>query len=67
LVDNESVFFAEPGSVASFAAAMDRALSNPILAKNVGLNGRKVAEKEFNKDVQAKILYDFLIQLQQDS
>lgn len=67
LVDNESVFFAEPGSVSSFAEAMDRALSNPELAKTVGLNGRKVAEKEFNKEIQAKKLHDFLIQLQHDS
>ena len=67
LTDNESVFFAEPGSISSFAEAMDRALSNPELAKTVGLNGRKVAEKEFNKEIQAKKLYDFLLQLQQDS
>lgn len=60
LVDNESVFFAEPGSVESFAAAMDRALSDPENARKIGLNGRKVAEKEFNKDIQAKKLYDFL-------
>jgi glycosyltransferase involved in cell wall biosynthesis len=61
LVDNESVFFAEPGSVESFAHAMDRALSDPENAKRVGMNGRKVAEKAFNKDMQAKKLYDFLI------
>jgi len=67
LIDNESVFFAEPGSVPSFAAAIDRALSNPELAKEVGLNGRKVAEKEFNKEIQAKKLYNFLLQLQQDT
>ena len=67
LTDNESVFFAEPGSISSFAEAMDRAMSNPELAKTVGLNGRKVAEKEFNKEIQAKKLYDFLLQLQQDS
>lgn len=60
LVDNESVFFAEPGSIESFAEAMDRALSDPVNAKRVGLNGRKVAEKEFNKDIQAKKLYEFL-------
>jgi glycosyltransferase involved in cell wall biosynthesis len=59
LVDNESVFFAKPGSVESFAEAMDRALSDLENAKRVGLNGRKVAEREFNKDIQAKKLYDF--------
>lgn len=60
LTDNESVFFAEPGSVDSFADAMSRALSDPDHAARVGQNGRKVAETHFNKDIQAKILYDFL-------
>ena len=64
LVDGESVYFAEPGSVDSFADAMHRALRNPVLAKQVGVNGRKVAEECFNKDIQAKILYDFLLNLQ---
>jgi glycosyltransferase involved in cell wall biosynthesis len=63
LVDNESVFFAKPGSVDSFAEAMDRALSNYENAKRVGLNGKKVAEREFNMDIQAKKLYDFLKEL----
>jgi len=43
---------------------MLRALSNPDEAKRIGLNGRKVAEKHFNKDIQAKILFDFLKNLQ---
>lgn len=60
LVDDESVFFADPGSVNSFAHAMQKALENPELAKKVGSNGREVAELHFNKDTQAKILYDFL-------
>lgn len=60
LIDGESVFFAEPGSVDSFAEAMRRALSNLEEAKRIGMNGRKVAEKSFNKYIQAKILYDFL-------
>lgn len=60
LTDGESVYFAEPGSVDSFADAMIRALSNPVEAKRIGLNGLKVAEKYFNKDIQAKILYNFL-------
>jgi glycosyltransferase involved in cell wall biosynthesis len=59
LVDNESVFFATPGSVESFADCMSRALSNQEAAKFVGLNGKKVACKFFNKNIQAKILYDF--------
>lgn len=59
LTDNENVFFAEPGSVESFAKAMDKALSNPVLAKKVGLAGRNIAEIHFNKDIQAQKLYEF--------
>lgn len=66
LKDGESVFFAEPGSVDSFAEAMRRALSNPQEAKRVGINGRKVAETHFSKDIQAKVLYDFLYSLIKD-
>jgi glycosyltransferase involved in cell wall biosynthesis len=60
LTDGKSVYFAEPGSVDSFADAMRRALSNPEEAKQIGSNGRKVAEKYFNKDIQAKLLHNFL-------
>ena len=60
LEDEVSAFMAKPGSVDSFADAMQRALSNPGLAKKVGENGRTIAEKHFNMDSQAKILYDFL-------
>jgi len=59
LTDNETVFFAEPGSVESFADAMNRCLSNPELAKSVGSAGRSVAELQFNKDIQGKKLFDF--------
>ncbi len=60
LEDEKSVFFAQPGSVDSFANALERALSNPDLASQVGKNGRLVAEKSFNKDIQAGILFNFL-------
>lgn len=63
LSDGESVYFAVPGSVDSFADAMRRALSNPEEAKRIGANGHKVAETHFNKDIQAKKLYDFLLSL----
>lgn len=59
LEDNKSVFFAEPGSVESFTEAMSRSLSNPQNAENVGSEGRKVAERHFNSEIQAKVLYDF--------
>ena len=60
LEDNVSAFMAEPGSVASFADAMDRALRNPENARKVGLHGRAVAEKEFNAEIQSKKLQNFL-------
>ena len=63
LTDNESVFFAEPGSVESFAEAMDRALGDYENAVRVGANGRKVAEEYFNKDLQARKLLAFLEEL----
>lgn len=65
LSDNESVFFAAPGSIDSFAEAMERALSNPENAQRVGLNGNAVAQKEFNKDIQSEKLHQFLLELQQ--
>ena len=64
LVDGESVYFAEPGSIKSFADAMKRALTNAEEAKQIGSKGRKVAEKYFNKDIQSKILYHFLKDVQ---
>lgn len=66
LKDNESIFFAEPGSVKSFAEAMERALRDPENAKRVGANGKKVAEEHFNKDIQAKKLFDFLKELEKE-
>lgn len=61
LKDGESVYFSEPGSVSSLVHAIRKALSNPLLAQKVGIKGRLVAEKHFNKDIQAKSLYDFLL------
>ena len=66
LTDNESVFFAEPGAVESFAEAMERALGDCENAKRVGARGRKVAEEHFNKDIQAKKLFDFLEELEKE-
>ncbi len=63
LTDNETVFFAEPGSIDSFANALDRALSNPELAQKVGIAGRNIAEVHFNKDIQAKKLNEFFKKL----
>lgn len=60
LEDNVSAFMAEPGSVDSFADAMDRALRDIENAKRIGAYGRKVAEEHFNADIQAKRLVEFL-------
>jgi len=60
LEDNVSAFMAIPGDVDSFADALDRALRDSENAKRVGLNGRKVAEENFDAKIQAKRLADFL-------
>lgn len=63
LIDEQSVFFAEPGSIESFANAMEKALKNQELAKQIGKKGWEVAKTSFNKDIQSVILYNFLKQL----
>ena len=63
LKNNESVFFAEPGSIDSFAETMNRALQNYKEAQKVGEKGREVAIKSFNKNIQGEILYNFFKQL----
>jgi glycosyltransferase involved in cell wall biosynthesis len=63
LTDNESIYFAKPGSIDSFADAMIKALSNLKEAQLIAKKGREVAEKHFNKDIQSKLLYNFLKQL----
>jgi glycosyltransferase involved in cell wall biosynthesis len=63
LVDNESVFFADPGSIDSFAKAMERALSDSIIAKNIGFKGKEVAKENFDKDKQSLVLFNFLNKL----
>lgn len=63
LKDGESVFFAEPGSVESFAQSMRNALQNKDNANKIGINGKEIAIKHFNKDIQSEKLYNFLIKL----
>lgn len=60
LIDNQSVFFAVPGNIESFANAMDRALSDPVIATEVGKRGKQVAELYFNLNVQGERLLSFL-------
>ncbi len=63
LVDNQSVYFAKPGSVDSFANAMHSALKDSVKSNEVGKQGKNVAELFFNKNIQSKTLYNFLKQL----
>ena len=63
LTDEKSVFFAEPGSIDSFANAMQKALNNQEAAKLIGKMGCEVAKTSFNKDIQSALLYNFLKQL----
>lgn len=63
LDDMKSAFFAEPGSIDSFANAMEKALSDPEFADYVGQNGKNVAHRYFNKDTQGKLLYNYLTKL----
>lgn len=59
LEDNVSAFMAEPGSIDSFADALQRALSNIENANRIGLNGKKVAAEHFSIDVQIEKLCSF--------
>jgi glycosyltransferase involved in cell wall biosynthesis len=63
LKDNESVFFAEPSSIDSFTKAMERALSDSIIAKNIGFKGKEVAKENFDKNKQSLVLFNFLNKL----
>lgn len=60
LEDGISAYLAEPGDVDSFAKAMERVLDNPTKAKQVGINGKKVVETEFNSVLQSERLSKFL-------
>ncbi|GHT65444.1 hypothetical protein AGMMS50239_25370 [Bacteroidia bacterium] len=60
LEDNISAFLAEPGDSASFADAMQRALSDKKRAEKVGIKGKEVAQIHFNMEIQAKRLMEFL-------
>lgn len=60
LQDNVNAFMAIPGDVDSFANAMDRALCNREQSMLVALKGKKLAETEFNLELQSDKLYQFL-------
>jgi glycosyltransferase involved in cell wall biosynthesis len=62
LVDNVSAFLANPGDIYSFTYALKRALNDKTTAKRVGENGRKVALEHFSMDVQAKRIYEYILE-----
>lgn len=60
LEHKKSAYLANPSDIDSFAETVIDALSNKKEAFEIGLNGRKVAEKYFDKDKQGIDLFDFL-------
>lgn len=58
--DGESGYLAVPGSAGSFAEKMEEALDNKDKAKQAGLNGRKIAEENFDYKKVSKIMADYI-------
>lgn len=58
LKDNESAFIAQPGSIESFVDALIRAISS-VDADKIGEYGKNVALLNFNKEIQAKLLFNY--------
>jgi glycosyltransferase involved in cell wall biosynthesis len=65
--DGESGYLAEPGSAASFAEKMREALANPVKARQVGMNGKLVAQKLFDYRLQSAIMADFISEINKRS
>ncbi|MBR6972702.1 MAG: glycosyltransferase [Bacteroidales bacterium] len=59
LTDGESAFLAEPGDVAGIASKIEAALTFPG-ASSVGKMGASVALREFNSDIEAKKIIDYI-------
>ena len=60
IVDGVNGFLAPPGDPFGFAQKMLEVLKNPEKAIQVGKEGKKLAESEFNYLTQSKRLYNFL-------
>jgi glycosyltransferase involved in cell wall biosynthesis len=58
--DGESGYLATPGSASSFAQKMEEALSNKKTATAAGLNGRKIAEENFDYRKVSKIMAEYI-------
>jgi len=60
LTDEVSAYISQPGDPISFAKKLLKAINNPIEAKKIGEEGRKVALNHFNSKIQAEKLFNFL-------
>ena len=60
LEDNVNAFISEPDSSIAFANKIEMALADPDNAIQIGLAGRKIAEKYFNNITQAKKIIEFI-------
>jgi glycosyltransferase involved in cell wall biosynthesis len=58
--DGESGYLATPGSASSFAKKMEDALSNKEKATAAGLNGRRIAEENFDYRKVSKAMADYI-------
>ncbi|HZW39120.1 MAG TPA: glycosyltransferase family 4 protein [Ignavibacteriaceae bacterium] len=60
IIDGISGYIAEPGSSTSFYQKMAEALSNPDQSKQIGTNGKKIAENVFNYKIQTGNLISYI-------
>jgi len=60
LIDMENAYLCNPDSSEEFANKLDMLLTDRVKAKEIGINGQKLAFDDFNYEVQTQKLYDFL-------
>ena len=59
LRDGESAYIAEPGDEEEIASKMIEALTSPN-AQSIGMKGAEIAMQEFNSEIEAKKITDFI-------
>lgn len=64
LEDGKSAYFVPPNDLTAFAERLKHVLSNPVEAREVGMRGRSVAKNFFDYRVNAKHLYEFIMNCQ---
>ncbi len=60
LEDRKSCLFAEPGNALDFANKLKWVLEHPAEAKEIGAEGKKVAETSFNYKIEGKKIADII-------